>query len=92
MPKSSRWLRVNKEQVSELKYVDKDLIEGEEYVYRVLAVNKVGEGPPTDTSKPVLVKDPFGKSFYIIDVNLTNVDFFPRNMFKNMRNEMVDIN
>lgn len=60
MPESARWLRVTKDQVTELTYIDKDLIEEQEYQYRVLAVNKIGEGPPTEKSRTVLAKDPFG--------------------------------
>lgn len=44
------------------KYNVLKLIEGKEYVFRVKAENRVGPGPPA-VSKPVVAKDPFGKSY-----------------------------
>ncbi len=57
---SSRWLKVNKEALTEMTYTDKEVIEDNEYEYKVSAENKVGCGPPT-ASKPVFAKDPFSK-------------------------------
>ena len=58
---SSRWLRCNKEPVSDKTYKVTDLIEDNEYVFRIVAVNKVGEGPPGPLSANVKAKDPWGK-------------------------------
>lgn len=60
---SSRWLRVNKDSVAEANYAVKGLIEGTEYVFRIVAENKVGEGEPGPQSKPLLAKDPWGWYF-----------------------------
>ena len=38
------------------------LIEGEEYEFRVVAVNKGGPGEPSDASKSVVAKPRFSKS------------------------------
>ena len=57
---STRWLRITKEPVEDTTYETKDLVEGTEYKFRVVAINKVGEGPPGPESKPVLAKDPWG--------------------------------
>ena len=60
---SSRWLRVTKQAVpaDTLSFDDKELIEDTEYEYRVLAVNKIGEGPPCSPTAPFVAKDPWGK-------------------------------
>ena len=54
-------MRVNKELVSVLTYNDKEIIEGNEYEYRICAENKVGVGPPSSPSKPITAKDPWSK-------------------------------
>ncbi len=59
-PASARWLRITKEPVEGTTYESKDLVEGTEYEFRVVAINKVGEGPPGPKSKPILAKDPWG--------------------------------
>ena len=58
---SSRWLRITKDAIPEREYEVRDLVEGNEYTFRIVAVNKVGEGPPGPKSKPVLAKDPWSE-------------------------------
>ena len=58
---STRWTRINKEAVEELTYTVKDLVEDNGYMFRISAENKVGAGPPSSPSKPVLAKDPWSK-------------------------------
>ena len=60
---SRNWVTLNREPVTETKYDVTDLFEGTEYEYRVLAENKVGKGPPSNPSMPVMAKDPWGKIF-----------------------------
>ena len=45
--------------VSDFQQVNK-LFEGNEYMFRVVAVNKIGESEPAMTSAPVKTKLPFG--------------------------------
>ena len=59
---SNVWIKVNKEATPELTYHVKDLVESNEYVFRVSAENKAGVGPPSQPSEPVLAKNPWGKS------------------------------
>lgn len=58
---SSRWLRMNKEPVSDLTYKATDLVEDTEYEFRIIAFNKAGESEPGPKSSPVLAKDPWSK-------------------------------
>jgi len=58
---SSRWLRMTKETVSDLKYNATDLVEDTQYEFRVIAVNKVGESKPSPKSSSILAKNPWGK-------------------------------
>ena len=59
---STRWLKINKEIIETLNYKDPDLIEENEYEYRVFAENKVDAGPPCEPTKPFIAKDPWSKS------------------------------
>ena len=62
---STQWVHCNEEPVSDTNYEITDLIEDTEYIFRIVAVNKIGEGPPGPESVPVLAKDPFGRiEFY----------------------------
>jgi len=58
---TSRWLRMTKEPVSDLKYNAADLIEDTQYEFRIVAVNKAGESEPSPKSVSVLAKDPWGE-------------------------------
>ena len=58
---SERWLKVNKQPVSELKLKAEDLVEDNEYAFRAVAQNKVGPGEPSQPTKPVMARDPWRK-------------------------------
>ena len=58
---SARFLRVNKQPVTELKLKVEELVEDNEYVFRVIAENKIGPGEPSEPSKPVMARDPWRK-------------------------------
>ena len=46
-------------------YKVEDLIAKREYKFRIRAVNKLGSSEPAMFGKPVLAKDPWGKSYQI---------------------------
>lgn len=55
--------------ISECEYEVRDLVEGEEYEFRVLAESKLGESTPSQPSKPFKARDPFvGKAPEIADI------------------------
>lgn len=58
---SKRWIRITKEALKDMKYQDENIIEDNEYEYRVMAENKAGIGAPSKPSAPVLAKDPWSK-------------------------------
>ena len=58
---STRWIRVNKDLCETLTFKDADLIEDNEYEYRIMAENKVDVGPPSEPTKPFTAKDPWSK-------------------------------
>ena len=58
---STRWMRVNKEQIQEMTLRVIDLIEANQYEFRVAAENKAGIGEFSPPSVPILAKDPWEK-------------------------------
>lgn len=58
---SDRWVRQNREPISELIYHQDNLMEGTEYLYRVVAVNKRGESSPSLPCQPFTAKNPFSE-------------------------------
>ena len=56
-----RWSKVTRAPIVGTKLGVDDLIEGEEYEFRVLAVNEAGTGKPSLGSGPIKIKDPYGK-------------------------------
>jgi hypothetical protein len=56
---SDKWERCSTQ--TQPKATIKALTEGKQYLFRVKAENIYGEGDPLETSKPVLVKPPYGE-------------------------------
>ena len=58
---SPRWTKVNRTPIKDTTLLYTDLPEGEEYQFRVFAVNEAGYGPPSQVTPVVKLKDPFGE-------------------------------
>ncbi|CAH1802737.1 unnamed protein product, partial [Owenia fusiformis] len=56
---SQRWVKANKDLIPELTFKAEDLIEGNQYEFRVAAENKAGLGPYSSPSQPITAKDPW---------------------------------
>ena len=61
MARANRWIRITRNAVAEAKYEVTDLIEDNEYQFRVSAENKAGVGPEGLPSETVLAANPWGK-------------------------------
>jgi len=57
---SPRWIKINKAAISELQLKVTDLLEENEYEFRIMAENKIGVGPPSSPCPPFVAKDAFG--------------------------------
>ena len=65
--KSLRWIRVNKDLITDTKQTIFHLTEGNEYQYRVCAINKAGLGPLYEVSDYYRAADPVGRSRVILE-------------------------
>ena len=57
----SSWIRVNEVSRDTLTCRAPKLVEGNEYIFRVSAVNDIDQGPATETTEALTAKCPFGK-------------------------------
>ncbi len=55
----TRYIRINRTSVRDTMYKVKDLVEDEEYEFRVVAENEAGESKPSETTGSFTAKDPF---------------------------------
>ena len=65
MARANRWIRITRNAVTETTFKADDLIEDNEYQFRIVAENKAGEGPPGPSSKPMTAKDPWGRGLTV---------------------------
>ena len=59
--RTDRWIRITRQPVPDTRYKVTELVEGNEYQFRISAENSVGIGPPGPESDSVLAKDPWGQ-------------------------------
>jgi len=57
-PKASRWIRATRSPVSQTRFVSTGLIEGVEYIHRVIAINAKGEGKPSKATASATCQEP----------------------------------
>jgi titin len=61
-PRSPKWVPVTDNiQVPDCSFTVKDLTEGFEYEFRVLAENKAGLSKPSSSTGPIITKEPISK-------------------------------
>ena len=61
---TGRWVRANRDRVTETSYTVTDLTEGNKYEFRISAENKAGIGKASETSGAKLARPPYGKLVY----------------------------
>jgi len=57
--KSTRWLKVTKDPVTQRQLDITNLLAGETYQFRVFAINAAGTSKPSDATSPLVAKDAF---------------------------------
>jgi len=60
--RAGNWIQVATVDGATTKHVVGKLTEGNEYMFRVAAENKIGTGPPTELSQPITAKLPYGRN------------------------------
>ena len=60
-----RWMKVTRTPVKGTEFVYTDPLEGDEYEFRVVAVNEAGYSRPSNATPLTRIKDPFGLWFHL---------------------------
>ena len=63
--KYGKWLKANRQPVTDTTITLQDLAEGMEYEFRVCAENKAGPGKFSEATVPKIAKNPYGKCFCV---------------------------
>ena len=82
------WEKAAEVKGNQTKGTAPNLVEGEEYEFRVIAVNKGGPGEPSEPSKSVIAKPRFRKYFHVLNHILYSI----HTRFKDMINVGIFIN
>ncbi|KAM4618625.1 immunoglobulin superfamily member 22-like [Polymixia lowei] len=69
---SNMWVQVNKELLTDTKYVVDGLVEDVEYEFRVTSMNRAGAGSPSTVSNAVLAKDPIRAPGLVRDLSVSD--------------------
>lgn len=67
-PGAIEWMQANEtpESCPDIKFVVKNLPEGEEFRFRIMAVNAAGKSEPAYVKEPVKVHDRLGNCFVLL--------------------------
>ena len=63
-PYNPRWSKITRTPIKGLEYICTDLLEGDEYEFRVVAVNEAGYSKPSNATANVKIKDAFGERHF----------------------------
>lgn len=75
---ANRWVQVTKSPVKETSYVDKEITEGTQYQYRIIAENKAGKSRPSEPSQLVKAKEVFGEFLEVYSCYLLFIYMYSR--------------
>ncbi len=64
--KYGKWVKANWQPVTDTTFTIGDLIEGQEYEFRVCAENKAGPGKFSEATVPHKAKNPYGKCWILL--------------------------
>ena len=56
-----RWMKITRTPIKGTEFIYTDPLEGDEYEFRVVAVNEAGYSKPSNTTALTKIKDPFGQ-------------------------------
>ena len=59
---ATRWIKIHQGLIPDVQFKVTELVPDNEYIFQVTAENKEGQGPPSEPTKPVIAKDPWGMS------------------------------
>lgn len=70
---AAKWIRVNKEPVDQLHYTVRDLVQGNDYEFRVCAINIEGEGAYSRESEPHNIRNKYTRPDPPVDLTVANI-------------------
>ena len=75
----SRWVRVGKTLILDNTVTITNLVEGNEYDFRIVAVNEAGDGRPSESSGLIRMRDPYGEwediHLFILSLNFVFIGY-----------------
>lgn len=72
---SNHWICISTT-CKDTNFLVQGLTEGNEYVFRIIAVNDNGLSPPLEGVNPIKAKSPYGITFEVFQLNFIIVDIF----------------
>eukprot|EP00062_Callorhinchus_milii_P009518 gi/632953368/ref/XP_007892380.1/ PREDICTED: immunoglobulin-like and fibronectin type III domain-containing protein 1 isoform X1 [Callorhinchus milii] len=72
---SNIWNTINEEPIPDLQWIVTDVVAGQEYEFRVIAVNSSGRGEPSGESESVFAREPMDPPGIVKDLRVTYSDY-----------------